>query len=134
MELTEQQILLAELIADPSQDASKAEVCKVAGVSRSTFYRWLKDVPAFGEEIDKAIEFYRRTMRAKALAKLNGMMDHIDPTVCLKAIELAGKYNDDIGSGGTNVVTNVTQTQSDDFTDRVERWTREREPAKEKNS
>lgn len=44
--------------------------CKRAGVSRATYYRWLKEDPKFAQECDEAFEKGRQSINDLAESKL----------------------------------------------------------------
>lgn len=118
-------MLLAELIADPLDKRPKIEKCKEAGFGESRIYE-LQHNPEFLEYVAQRTNELVATLRPMAIQTLAHEMVHAATSVERRsAARDLLTVTGDIGSG-TNVVTNVTQTQSDDFPNRVERWTRER--------
>lgn len=123
MNLTAQHMLLAELLADPTDTRTNAEKAAEAGFAKGSVYRMLNK-PEFLVELNRRTTEMVSKLRARAYQVLATAMERGDVNAARTVLTAAG----DIGSG-TNVVTNVTQSNSDEFPNRVERWTKERELA-----
>lgn len=89
-ELTPIQLkMIVELIEN---GGNKREACRKLGVPRSTLYKWI-DNEKWNNEYRKACERLYKLNLAKALNKLDKMMDCKDNRTILKAIEDSLKLN-----------------------------------------
>jgi AcrR family transcriptional regulator len=65
---------LAYVMSKEPEDASIQDVCKKAGVARSTYYSWTDKDPKFKEWLDERVAYYRQPIHTKleqiALANL----------------------------------------------------------------
>jgi AcrR family transcriptional regulator len=55
--LNDEQVKMAQILADPSENGTISDKCKKAGVSRTTFYRWMRD-KQFVEYVNSLIDEY----------------------------------------------------------------------------
>jgi len=113
------------MLADWNDHRTMGEKSIAAGFAEKYVFQLLTD-PDFALELDKRVSQLRAALRPRVYANLAKASDGGDT----KAGEVLLKACGDI-TGGTNVVTNVTQTndRNEDFADRLKDRFREREVA-----
>lgn len=80
----------AEMLANPDCKLTQTEIAESAGVSRSTFYRWLED-DAFLKGVEKLIDMYTDVKLSYAWRCLLARMP-VDTAAIKLYFELKGKY------------------------------------------
>lgn len=81
----------AEMLANPNIEATKSDIISAVGVSRTTFYRWLKE-PEFTEYVNKLIEEYTDGELATVWKALIKKCESGNVAAIKLYFELKGKY------------------------------------------
>jgi Helix-turn-helix of insertion element transposase len=90
---TDEQARMAQILADPSEQGTITEKCEKAGVSRSTFYRWMRD-PNFVEYVNSLIDEYTDAELARVWAALTRKAIEGDIQAIKLFFEMKGKYKE----------------------------------------
>jgi AcrR family transcriptional regulator len=90
---TDEQMKMAQLLADPSESRTISEKCKKAGVSRTTFYRWMKD-KKFVEYLNSLIDEYTDAELSRVWAALTRKAVEGDIQAIKLFFEMKGKYKE----------------------------------------
>ena len=94
-ELNNAQLNAAEMLANPDYKGSKTKMIKEVGVSRSTFYKWLK-IPAFTDYVNNLIDKYTDAELGAVWKALISKCKTGDVQAIKLYFELKGKYKQDI--------------------------------------
>lgn len=90
---TDEQVRMAQILADPSEQGTITEKCEKAGVSRSTFYRWMRD-PNFVEYVNSLIDEYTDAELSRVWAALTRKAIEGDIQAIKLFFEMKGKYKE----------------------------------------
>ena len=93
--LTPKQLKVAELLANPDADLTKTDIIENTGVSRATFYRWLKQ-PEFIDHVNELIEKYTDGELAAVWKALIKKCEGGNVAAIKLYFELKGKYKQNI--------------------------------------
>lgn len=98
-----------------NSDTSITEVCRQMDISRTCLYRWLND-EEFNKEFSKAKETYIKGMSAKALKKIESLMNSKDSRTALKAAERILQQTQDFTSDvQVNTHQEIVITLADEY-------------------
>lgn len=89
--LSDDQIRMAHILADPSEKGTIENKCQKAGVSRATFYRWMKD-RQFVQYVNSLIDTYTDTQLAEVWRALINLAKKGDLAAIRMFFEMKGKY------------------------------------------
>ena len=90
---------LAEILVNPDFDGSISDACTEAGISRTTFYNWLRD-PKFKGALDAAIDDYSDSELAHIWRALIKKAESGSVEAAKLYFELKGKYKQQVNISG----------------------------------
>ena len=122
MELTANQLLAVELLADPTNTDTQDEVAKRCKVHRNTLRKWRQENDDFRTALDKRTTDLVRAGRHEAYRCLMHNIRKNDRASARDFLQATG----DIGTGGQTNITNVKQNSEEGLKEFVARITRER--------
>ncbi len=105
--LTKKQREAAEMLANPDVSCTKTRLCETVGVSRSVFYKWLKD-SEFISYVNSLIDTYTDAELGSVWKALIHRCVVGDVQAIKLYFELKGKYKQQIEhSGNSDFVFNI---------------------------
>lgn len=115
--LTGKRLKVAEMLANPGCMLTQEKIAESAGVSHTTFYRWMQDAD-FIREVEKLIDKYTDAKLSYAWRCLLTRMP-VDTAAIKLYFELKGKYKQDIKISGQieNPYGGLTQEQLEKLAD-----------------
>ena len=103
IELTAKQLKMAELLANPEEADTKTALCEKVGVSRETFYKWLKK-KEFIDYVSELIDHYTDGELASVWKSLIKQCQLGNVAAIKLYFEMKGKYKQTVDLGGRVVV------------------------------
>ena len=98
--LTKKQLEVAELLANPSVEKNKTEICDEAGVSRTSFYEWLKK-KEFTDYVASLVDKYTDSELSGVWKALIRKCESGDVSAIKLFFEMKGKYKQSVDLTGT---------------------------------
>lgn len=96
---------IAELLVNPEFEGNVTAACKKVGISRNTFYRWLRD-PKFKGALESAIDDYTDSELAHIWRSLIQKAESGSVEAVKLYFELKGKYKQQLDlNGGVVFIT-----------------------------
>lgn len=90
---------LAELLVNPDFDGTVTDACRKVGISRNTFYRWLRD-PNFKGALEAAIDDYTDSELAHIWRSLIRKAESGSVEAAKLYFELKGRYKQQVSLDG----------------------------------
>ena len=94
---------LAEILVNPEFDGTVSDACTQVGISRNTFYRWLRD-PNFKGALEAAIDDYTDSELAHIWRSLITKAKSGSIEAMKLYLELKGKYKQKVSLDGGVVI------------------------------
>lgn len=113
--LNKKQIMVAEMLADPSAKLTDAQIMELCSVPKTTYYRWLREDEMFVQHINRLVEKYTDGKLASVWRSLVRNIENGDTQAMKLFFELKGKYKQDITvkGGATVEIINDIERRSD---------------------
>lgn len=103
--LTAKQKNLVELLVSPDFDGSVSEACRSVGISRNTFYKWLRD-PDFKGTLEAMIGDYTDSEQPHIWQAVVKKAENGSIEAAKLYFELKGKYKQKVDiSGGVVIIS-----------------------------
>ena len=97
---SKKQLEVAEMLADPSVEMTKKQICEEADVSRTAFYEWLKK-KEFVDYVASLIDKYTDSELSTVWKALIRKCEQGDVSAIKLFFELKGKYKQSVDLTGT---------------------------------
>lgn len=97
--LTKKQLEVAEMLANPSIEMNKTQICEKADVSRTSFYEWLKK-KEFVDYVASLVDKYTDSELSSVWKALIKKCENGDVSAIKLFFELKGKYRQSVDLTG----------------------------------